>query len=61
MQYTFMIKTLSNHENQQLAFTVTTRGMTATEGGRMGLELLSLLYGPNLTSIHDYWKNHSFE
>ena len=22
--------------------------------------VLSLLYGPNLTSIHDYWKNHSF-
>ena len=22
---------------------------------------LSLLYGPTLTSIHDYWKNHSFE
>ena len=22
---------------------------------------LSLLYGPNLTSIHDYWKNHSFD
>ena len=22
---------------------------------------LSLLYGPALTSIHDYWKNHSFE
>ena len=21
---------------------------------------LSFLYGPNLTSIHDYWKNHSF-
>ena len=21
---------------------------------------LSLLYGPNLTFIHDYWKNHSF-
>ena len=21
----------------------------------------SLLYGPTLTSIHDYWKNHSFE
>ena len=21
---------------------------------------LSLLYGPNLTSIHDYWKNNSF-
>ena len=23
--------------------------------------LLSLLYGPSLTSIHDYWKNHSFD
>ena len=23
--------------------------------------VLSLLYGPILTSIHDYWKNHSFE
>ena len=22
---------------------------------------LSLLYGPTLISIHDYWKNHSFE
>ena len=21
----------------------------------------SLLYGPALTSIHDYWKNHSFD
>ena len=23
--------------------------------------VLSLLCGPTLTSIHDYWKNHSFE
>ena len=23
--------------------------------------VLSLLYGPIITSIHDYWKNHSFE
>ena len=22
---------------------------------------LSLLYSPTLTSIHDYWKNHSFD
>ena len=22
---------------------------------------LSLLYGPSLTSIHDHWKNHSFD
>ena len=24
-------------------------------------ELNSFLYSPNLTSIHDYWKNHSFD
>ena len=23
--------------------------------------VLSLLYGQTLTSIHDYWKNHSFD
>ena len=23
--------------------------------------LLSLLYGPTLTSIHDYWKKHRFD
>ena len=23
--------------------------------------VLSLLYSPNLTSTHDYWKNHSFD
>ena len=23
--------------------------------------MLCLLYGPTLTSIHDYWKNHSFD
>ena len=23
--------------------------------------VLSLLYGPTPTSIHDYWKNYSFE
>ena len=23
--------------------------------------MLSLLYHPALTSVHDYWKNHSFD
>ena len=23
--------------------------------------MLSLLYGPTFTSIHDYWKNHGFD
>ena len=26
-----------------------------------GLSRVSFLYGPTLTSIHDYWKNHSFD
>ena len=25
------------------------------------LRVLNLLYGPTLTSLHDYWKNHSFD
>ena len=25
------------------------------------LKVLSFLYSPTLTSIHDYWKNHSFD
>ena len=28
---------------------------------RISFLMLSLLYGPTLTSIHDYWKNHSFD
>ena len=27
----------------------------------MNSSALSLLYGPTLTSVHDYWKNHSFD
>ena len=27
----------------------------------INLSALSLLYRPTLTSIHDYWKNHSFD
>ena len=27
----------------------------------INFSVLSLLYGPTLTSVHDYWKNHSFE
>ena len=23
--------------------------------------MVSLLYGPTLTSVHDYWKNHNFD
>ena len=27
----------------------------------ISVSVLSFLYGPTLTSIHDYWKNHSFD
>ena len=27
----------------------------------INFSVLSLIYGPTLTSIHDYWKNHSFD
>ena len=27
----------------------------------INISVFSLLYGPTLTSIHDYWKNHSFD
>ena len=26
----------------------------------ISVSVLSLLYGPRITSVHDYWKNHSF-
>ena len=28
---------------------------------RISSSALSLLYGPTLTSMHDYWKNHSLD
>ena len=33
----------------------------ATPFESISSSVLSLLYGPTFTSIHDYWKNHSFE
>ena len=28
---------------------------------QLSLSLCTLLYGPTLTSVHDYWKNHGFD
>ena len=33
----------------------------ASQFKRLNSLVLSLLYGPALTSIHDYWKNHGFD
>ena len=32
-----------------------------TTGQKHPFSVLGLLYGPTLTSIYDYWKNHSFD
>ena len=33
----------------------------ASQFKSINFSVLSLLYGPTLTSVHDYWKNHSFD
>ena len=35
------------------------RVFSSTIAGKHNSSALSLLHGPTLTSIHDYWKNHS--
>ena len=35
--------------------------LPTTQFKSINSSVLSFLYGPTLTSIHDYWKNHSFD
>ena len=45
-----------------LAVQGTIKGLFPTPQFKSSSSLaFSLLYGPTLTSIHDYWKNHSFD
>ena len=37
------------------------RVFSAPQFKNINSSTLNLLYGPTLTSIHDYWKNHSFD
>ena len=37
------------------------RVFSNTQFKRISSSVLSFLYSPTLTSIHDYWKNHSFD
>ena len=39
----------------------TLKSPSALQLESIGSLVLSLLYGPTLTSLHDYWKNHSFD
>ena len=44
-----------------LQFKGFSRVFSNTTFQRINLSVLSFLYSPTLTSIHDYWKNHSFD
>ena len=44
-----------------LAVQRTLKSLLQYHGLKVSVSVLSFLYGPALTSIHDYWKNHSFD
>ena len=44
-----------------LAFQGILRVLSSTTVWKHQFSALSLLYGPALTSVHDYWKNQSFD
>ena len=44
-----------------LAVQGTLKSSPASQFESISFSGLSFLYGPTLTSVHDYWKNHSFE
>ena len=64
---------LSNHLITLISFRIDWFDLLAIQGTQKSLLLnisklesisssvLSLLYGPVLTSVHDYWKKHSFD
>ena len=43
-----------------LAVPGTLKSLLKHHNSKTSVSALSLLYGPALTSIHDYWKDHSF-
>ena len=44
-----------------LAFQGTVKSLLQDHSSSISSLAFSLLYGPTLTFIHDYWKNHSFD
>ena len=44
-----------------LAIQGTLKSLLSTTVQKLHSLELSLLYGPNFTSVRDYWKNHSFD
>ena len=61
---------LSNKYSGLISFRIAGFDLLAVQGTLKSLlqhhcskasKVFSFLYGPTLTSIHDYWKNHSFD
>ena len=44
-----------------LAIQGTLKSVLQHHSSKTNSSAISLIYGPTLTSIHDYWKSHSFE
>ena len=48
----------SNEYSRLISFRM---NLLQQHSSRVNSSALNFLYGPTLTSIHDYWKNHSFD
>ena len=51
----------SNEYSGLISFRMDWLDLLAVQGTLKSSSVLSFLYSPTLTSIHDYWKNHSLE
>ena len=62
MAVSFQCMTKSTTKKKKIITTTTKKESSpAPQFKSINSSMLSLFYGPTLTSIHDYWKNHSFE
>ena len=48
-------------ETEKAGFKLNNQKTNIMASGPINSLVLSFLYGSTLTSIHDYWKNHSFD
>ena len=51
----------SNEYSGLISFRMDWLDLCAVQGILKNSSVLSFLYGPTLTSIHDYWKNRSLD
>ena len=60
-QWIFMVISFRINWFDLLAVQRTLKSLLQHQLESVKSSVLSLLYGPTLTSIHGYWKNHSFD